>query len=153
MKIVALDPGGTTGIAHTVYDKRSKRFAKIVTSELGPQEHHKELYRFLIDESPHVVVCERFIHQNRKDEDSAAGVGSVELISGEYIGVARLYCDLTDKTVVLQTPAQAKKLWTDDKLKTLDLWIKGSTHKRDAIRHLLYFITVELNSDQYVRML
>lgn len=143
MKIIALDPGGETGVASvTMYE--NGEFSYIHTEDLVG-EHHYMLYNYLYNERPNVIVYERFVYQNRKKK--------VELVSREYIGVVKLYSQVIGTKLAPQMAADAKNLWTDDKLKALGLWVKGSTHQRDATRHLLHFITNTLGNQEYVNEL
>lgn len=144
MKIIALDPGGTTGIAMTMLNTNTTKCGIIITQQLSG-EHHSELYKFLVKESPNVIIYERFLFQNRKQK--------VVLDSCEHIGIAKLYSQLTGKALAPQTAASAKNVWTDDKLKRLCLWEKGKPHAMDAVRHLLYFVTSELGINQYINQL
>jgi hypothetical protein len=129
MNFIALDPGTTTGIA--VFDDE---LDKLDAFQIGPEEHHSELYSLLNGLDPAVVISERFqfrpVDKNRQ---------RIVLDSREYIGVAKLYCQRNRKPFVLQTPAEAKGFWTDDKIRKLDLWIPSHPHAMDATRHLLYY--------------
>jgi hypothetical protein len=96
------------------------------------------------------IVFERFVYQRR---DLTKGV-SLSLKSVEYIGVIRLYAaEHIGVSLHMQTPAQAKNLWTDDKLRKLDLYHRSSPHIRDATRHMLYFLTVTRNNRRWVNLL
>lgn len=144
MKIIALDPGGTTGVATTILSKQTNECSLIFTRQLTGA-HHTDLYKYFINESPNVIVYERFIYQDRKKK--------VSLESVEYIGVAKLYTQLTNKQLAPQMAASAKNLWTDDKVKALGLWQPGQPHAMDAVRHLLLFVTDTLGIQQYVNQL
>jgi hypothetical protein len=141
-RIVALDPGGTTGWA-TWTDGPQEEWS---WGQIGPQEHHKELNDFLglQQTQDFILVCETFDfrqHDNNRTK--------VNLISREYIGVAKLFAaERMSTPVVLQTPAQAKTFVTDEKLKAMDLWVPGKVHARDALRHLItYMVRVQRRYD------
>lgn len=144
MRIIALDPGGTTGVA-TYVDGEWEHF------QIGPEEHHVQLYTFLGEFKPEVIIYERFMYQRR---ELTRGV-SLNLDAVEYIGIVKLYYLLVDWTIelVCQTPHQAKKFWTDDKLKTVGLYITGAPHANDATRHLLYYLVVNRGERQWVMKL
>jgi hypothetical protein len=125
-RIVALDPGGTTGWA---------------TWTDGPQE---EWSWGLQQTQDFTLISETFDfrqHDNNRTK--------VNLISREYIGVAKLFAaERMSTPVVLQTPAQAKTFVTDEKLKAMDLWVPGKVHARDALRHLItYMVRVQRRYD------
>lgn len=42
--------------------------------------------------------------------------------------------------VVYQQPSQAKTVATDKRLRLWKIWIKGSAHKRDAMRHAVVYL-------------
>lgn len=149
LNLVALDPGGTTGIARTMFNKTDGTCGKVYVDELGGA-HHKLLWDFLCKESPDVIIYERFTHQNRQSNDAGAGIGAIDLVSREYIGVARLYAQLTSKKTAPQMPDTGKKLWPDRKVRGLDLWHPGMPHAMDATRHLLYFVTQTLKCNYFI---
>lgn len=145
--IVSLDPGGTTGVAY--YRLPPKRAAKPMPNsmnldfveridglELGPDHHHKELWSYLADLNPDVVICERF------DND---GNPAALLISVEYIAVARLYCQLTKKPFILRSRGFKDVEWLKDmKLKKLGFYVEGKPHRNDATRHLIHYVVCDL---------
>lgn len=136
MRIMAFDPGGTTGIAVFF----ANRFMN--AGQLGPHPHHVDLYNELEQLQPEVVICERFVHRTT--------IG-VDVTALEYIGVITLWCEQNKVHLRMQTPSAAKAFWTDDKLKHLGLWRKGQRHAVDAIRHALTYIMD--NDDFYIRSL
>jgi len=112
--------------------------------QIGPQEHHLALWRFLQKERPDILICESF--QFRQFDGNRTGI---VLISNEYIGIAKLYAETFTEgsfkpQVVFQTASQGKGLMKDDKLKNLSLWFPGEQHARDAARHLVYYMVTKL---------
>lgn len=151
MKILALDPGGSTGYAQ--YD--SERRSWLQGTLRG--EHHIALMNLLMSDNWDVVIYERFLYQRRELD---AGV-SLVLDSVEYIGVIKLYhqsitaahgmvekssdsglhlVQFTVPELVMQAPS-SMQLWDDRKLKAAGLYTTDSPHARDATRHLLYYLT------------
>jgi hypothetical protein len=116
--------------------------------QLGPDQHHLALWKLLTAVNPDVVVCERF-----QSRPNIGGNGTVNLMAPEYIGVAKLYCTSTETDFVLQQPSAAKGLWTDQKIKTLNLWQPNQKHAMDALRHALYYLTVTLQEEHWVQQL
>lgn len=124
---MALDPGGTTGVS-VVTDEDEIKFGR---SQIGGLTHHQVLYDCLTSYQPSVVICESFVYQQRIN---------VNLISVEYIGVVRLWCLQNDCPLEMQHASQVKRLWSDDKIKRMGLWIAGQPHAMDATRHALHFL-------------
>lgn len=138
MRVIAFDPGGTTGIAWESYDRL------IFTDQLKDLDN---IYNILDQNYPEYVVYERF------DFRYGGGRARVDLTAKEVIGVIKLWCIHNHKKPHEQTPSQAKKLWTDDKLRRSDLWRPGMPHAMDATRHVLYFTTVWLGDRYWVERL
>lgn len=140
--IMALDPGGTTGVAIANLDND-----KIMLNgyQIGPHEHHNGLYQKLGDEEPNVVVSESFSFRQHKKTGSGSK-DKVELISREYIGVAKLYCRQFGVTYHEQEPSHAFHFVTDWKLDKLGLLEKkvADRHYHDSMRHLIYYMVVSL---------
>lgn len=152
LRVLAIDPGVTTGLALTnVRDGEVDLNFK--TRELGPHDHHQHLWNLLCHTPPHIIVCERFDY--RVVESKGTKMPGIRLESREYIGVCKLWCQITGMELVMQTPGQAKGLFTDAKLKALGLYQapSGRQHMNDATRHLLYYITVTLKRTDYLAKL
>jgi hypothetical protein len=161
IKILALDPGGTTG-----WCKHVLRSAGVALGTSGAQEgerawaggeltgddHHKTLWKLLTSELPDVVVYEAFNYQIRKSQGTQ--MPGVHLISREYIGVAQLWCQLTGKEIVKQQPSVIGLTWVKDpSLKALGLYNSGEKHRNDATRHMLYYLVHTLGRTSYLSAL
>jgi hypothetical protein len=135
MRIVALDPGGTTGVVayEPGKDLRTEHLASAI-----------EVWAYLNKLYPTRVVFERFAYQRRD---------KVDLTPVEVIGVIKLWCDINDVPYTIQTPSQAKNLWTDGKLKQLGLWEPGKNHAMDAVRHLMYYLIVTKGDRSWLQKL
>jgi hypothetical protein len=145
MLINAFDPGGTTGIAsyylldegrYTTSGGSFDYYEMFNGRQLGPEPHFKELWSYLAMMSPDVIVCEDFLYQVRDNTPT------INLISRDYIGVLRLYCELTRKPLKMQNPNQVKETkWvSDEALKKLNVYQEGCPHQNDATRHLIFFV-------------
>ncbi len=152
--ILVFDPGGTTGVAKYIWDTNSS-IRDIETFSLGPGPHHDELWNCLNNNLPDIIVYERFQYQRRELDKGV----SLVLDSVEYIGILKLFAKYIPPTyqplpasIHEQTPSMAKNLWTDAKLHQLSLW-RSSPHERDAVRHLLYYLTVTLRDQRWIRAL
>lgn len=126
---LAIDPGGTTGMA-CVYYTYDDGPVTWTSWEIGDGEHHARLAAQIDEIDPETIICERFDYRSHMDH--------AELISREYIGVTKLI----RPDVVLQSSSEAMGFGTDDRLRALDLWVPGSEHRRDAYRHLLYWLVI-----------
>lgn len=137
-RIIALDPGGTTGWA--LYDVDSDNNEKWTCGQIGPHEHHDELFSHL--ERLHVqsftVVCESFEFRQNAQRNN------LNLMSKEYIGIVKLFGQQRNVPVVFQTAGQAKPFVTDEKLKIMGHYTPGMKHARDAYRHLILYMVSRL---------
>lgn len=157
MKILALDPGGTTGWAF-YNSSPEKDGINWKQGQIGPQEHHLDLYEFIHDihsiasrcHEPLWLVCESFEYRN--------GLTKAELISNEYIGIAKLSKMTTyDTRVIWQTanmgklrPPKPPKMGSfvqKKHLERLGLWIPNMKHAMDAYGHMLYYVINGGNSE------
>jgi len=137
MRIVALDPGGTTGWASA--NSLALEYYQWQRGQLTG-EHHEELWHLLQVHQPEVLVIERFQYQRR---DMERGV-QLNIDAREYIGVAKLWAKIgacSSVDLVLQTPHQ-RKVFDDEKLKKMSLYLPAMSHAMDATRHLLYYLVV-----------
>lgn len=145
-KILAFDPGGTTGVA---YFGNALSTPKV--SHLGPERHHAQLWALLNNVRPTHVVYETFEFRNR-------GRDNLELISRDYIGIIDLYCDLNPVRVYRQSASQAKGFIPDRgprkdvPIKRLGWYMPAHKHGMDAVRHLIYFITGQDHDFPKLRM-
>lgn len=140
LRIVALDPGGTTGWAYLTQQKPHEEVRRedIQCGQLEGDNHHLQLYNMLgnYQVSDFVLVVEAFEYRNT----SRAGL---VLDSKEYIGVAKLFyferMRKLGQQYQEQSASQAKGFVKDTHIKRLDLWSPGMPHAMDAMRHLIYF--------------
>jgi hypothetical protein len=142
-RIVALDPGGTTGWAYWQDQPNPQNPSQpnFMVGQLGPQEHHQGLYQWLehLHVSDFTVVCESF---EFRQQDVGTRMG-INLMSREYIGVTKLFGQERNAPVVFQTAALGKGFVTDEKLKVMGLWWPGMKHAMDAMRHLIYYMVLK----------
>jgi hypothetical protein len=124
--VVALDPGGTTGVA--IVASANQPWKVEVTQLSG--EHHNSLWNLLITLKPQHIVCESF--ENR-------GQSAAILESREYIGVVKLFSQQTHTPTSWQSASLGKGFWKDNKLQAHGLYAAGLKHARDATRHYLYW--------------
>jgi hypothetical protein len=130
MKILAIDPGGTTGLAWGFLD--GQEGLEFTTEQL--KLAHMGLYNYLVDGEPDWIVYETFEYRNR----ARAGL---ELISAELIGVIKLYLAERDIKVSTQSASEhgaggKKGYYTNQKFKAMGIY-KAKPHEMDALRILL----------------
>lgn len=153
LRIMWIDPGGTTGWATFTAEEMYDPFDKVTRYhkpkfECGQiaddkHEHHQELYNFIgMQQTDHFILgSESFEFRNT----SRTGT---ELISNEYIGVAKLFVAerMPGKRLLLQTASEGKvrnkptAFVKPRNLEKLGLWTPGWDHAMDGYGHLLYYM-------------
>jgi hypothetical protein len=131
VRILAVDPGGNTGLARWADGNWEAWFEDAQTAA---SQVHAELVAGL-----DALVFESFRISAQTAKKTQTG--SLEAI--ELIGIGRYLARQYGTRFVLQSPAEAKIFATDEKLKALGMWTKGVDHPRDATRHLLLFLAKE----------
>lgn len=135
-KLLAIDPGLTCGYAifDTDPDPDDPPYE-------AAQCMDHQVYWLLNAHEPDVVICERFSLRQAKPTD---------LTPVEVIGVVKDWCYRTETELVMQTASQAKHFWTNGRLKTQGIYLRGKGHANDAMRHLLYYILFTLKRDDWL---
>ena len=129
--VVAVDPGGTTGLATAWIDTTLK---DVVARELSPYDAVAFIDELLTQRDVAYVACESFVPR--------PGIRSWQPDAIETIGALRYLCHRTNTPFELQSPADAKRFSTNAKLERLG-WrhpTRGG-HADDALRHLLLLAT------------
>lgn len=134
MRIIAFDPGGTTG--YSVGELRGPDGVLRFTARQYRFDH-MELHKYLVKQDPDWIVCESFEFRNAVKKGT-------ELISCEYIGVIKLYCQEWQIPLSLQTASTVgaggkKGYFSNQKLKDLKFYLPAKLHAMDSLRHLLYW--------------
>lgn len=131
MRILAIDPGGTTGlVVGNLLDNKGG-------FQLYPDQRkllHKGMYDYLVETDPDGIIYESFEYRNRARP-------GLELISAELIGVILLYATQHDKPLRKQTASYAgaggkNGHFNNRKLKALGYY-DSRQHAMDALRHIL----------------
>lgn len=137
-KVLALDPGGTTGWATAVIDYRT-----LETIEAGQVRFEASgLWHFLEGFEPDYIVTESFTYR-------LGGRHGTDLTAVKWIGICELYCMQKDKRLRFQEPSiQGSKTayWNTQKVKDVGLWLPNHPHAMSATKHLLYFLTFKKGS-------
>src|SRR5690349_7480100 len=162
LNVLWFDPGGTTGwccFSTYIIVTREEGCDPVVemngekwnAGELGPGDHHDKMWNLIgtLHADNFVLGYESFEFRQGKQRDN------IVLDSKEYIGVCKLYYQMTNPSVSMylkaQTAADGKGVWyprvpgtskrDGSKLKALGLYTPGSTHMNDAIAHTLQWLT------------
>lgn len=127
MNVLALDPGGTTGVAMTFDDfQRTEDMAYTTIATDDPLK----VWRFVTAYKWNVVLCERFATAGRV---SKYGLGTVEIVGG-----VRSLC-AEHKTPFLYRQPQHRK----SAQKEAKDYLAGRPHvihEEDALAHLLAYL-------------
>jgi hypothetical protein len=96
-----------------------------------------DFWRRLVSIKPRHLIIEDFEFRQGKQKTG------LNLFPVQMIGIARLYSLIgnTQCAVHIQKAAQGKSYYTDNILKSLDLYKRGIPHAIDASRHLLHWFT------------
>jgi hypothetical protein len=144
--VLAVDPGKATGLSVfsfvkgeepemlDAFEAQFDTFAPWIRQWISTRDKYDEFH----------VVCERFTINAQTVKNSQAP------FSLEEIGVLKqimLDEGIDPDTLKMQSPADAKAMWDNPKLKKLGYWHKGGEgHALDSIRHgLLYLIKLGWN--------
>ena len=134
--LLAVDPGKASGIALFEHIKGSDPV--ILWSTEVQQDEYAKTIRSAFDYANEKgvrldIVCERFTINAQTVRNSQAPY------SLEQIGILKqclMDVGLAADTIYFQSPADAKAMFDNPKLKKLDYWYKGGEgHALDAIRH------------------
>ena len=132
-RILALDPGETTGYA--VFD--GIVFIKLGQVNTGHVDTSVIPLRKLFEEvNPDIVVVEEYrVYAWRAKQHSWSSLHTPRLI-----GCIETLCEIHRKPIAMQGAGIVKQFVTNDKLKDWGFYVKGQAHARDATRHACYFI-------------
>lgn len=142
-KLLALDPGETTGYA--VFECSST--SRPLVSESGhlfsnPVEKGIDALGELINRTkPNYIVCEDYKIYGWK----SASHSWSELHTPQLIGCIRMFAYTLKIPFRKEMAQEPKGFVTDDKLRAWGLYIKGKKHARDAIRHGIFFLLFTYN--------
>lgn len=131
-RILALDPGVTTGYAAALYSPG--RLSVAVDEQVWTPHGLYQWLNVYIAESelPTTIIFESFEYRNKPRT-------GLNLTPVELIGVINIFRERYEPFVefVMQSAASGKAFFSDDKLKQLGAYKVGKKHGRDATRHLL----------------
>jgi hypothetical protein len=142
--VLAVDPGKMTGVAFFSWTGNPEEDPVLVYSgEVDEDQYAESIEEFLLkipEYSELKIVCERFTINLQTAKKSQAP------FSLEQIGVLKYLAKKSGVSeIIFQSPADAKSMFDNSKLKKLEFWHRGGEgHALDAIRHgLLLFVKLK----------
>lgn len=120
---IALDPGQTTGVAW-----------RTTSGEIRSLEIPGDEVVVILDGFHKAYGLTEVAYEIFRSRPGPA----VNLSAPHTIGRIMAWCDANGVNVVGQEVAAVKRRVTDDRLREVAGWVRGSTHERDARKHLLY---------------
>ena len=140
MRIMGLDPGETTGA--TIIDIPSHIVSIPLKSEIsnwvqyaGELENWFAIESLIKEFTPDVIVIEEF----RLYADKAKSKIGHDFPEVKIIGQIEMIAQQQNIPIHKQGAGVVKQFYTDERLKSLNMWQSGQRHARDAVRHALYF--------------
>lgn len=162
--IIAVDPGGTTGITRWLGPELQRPGRPEWTQiEIGPCSDAANLKKVMTCLSGHAIAAEPFgpgvmpitiilePFEFRKDDQNR---DKIDYIAGEVVGVVKLWAfERSYVHLVMQGASYGVEgFWSDEKVKQIGLWRPGMRHAMDATKHILMYRTFKLD-DQSLLML
>ena len=137
MRVLAVDPGGTTGFA--LYDGGAQYEVHDAWDKTGQMTALMQVESFLKGSGLDVLVCESFVISMGTMKKTREGSNTAI----EIIGALRWLTWKHEVKFVTQSPADAASFMTPEKLRALGWWTKGSDHARSASKHLALYLVRE----------
>lgn len=141
--VLAVDPGKATGMAFFTMEKGQEP-VMVWSGEFQQDEYAAPIRKELAEAEKNGysvdIVCERFTINAQTVRNSQAPY------SLEQIGILKqcmMDAGMPADDINFQSPANAKAMFTNEKLKKIGYWHKGGEgHALDAIRHgLLHLVS------------
>jgi len=134
--ILAVDPGKATGLSYFIFDGQNDP-EMLWSKEVQQHEYAqpiRDAFRYSQSQGAKLeVVCERFTINAQTVRNSQAP------FSLEQIGILKQIMMDNGRTpdeIFFQSPADAKAMFTNEKIKVLEYWHRGGEgHALDSIRH------------------
>lgn len=146
LAITAVDPGSTTGCARGVVTLGGSIWDALkdiriesweITGDVREQawEIMGEFADWVVEQFPirTILVCESFVL--RKFTSGPSLLDPVRIAAGmEVLALRREGGRWAE--IGYQSPSDAKSFATDARLRSCEQWVRGSEHRRDAVRHV-----------------
>lgn len=136
-RILAFDPGETTGFCCMVTDKENLKIDLVGQIKTWPMEEAvKNFTDIIVKMQPDKVVFESYqVYEWKAEDHSWSQIPTVQVIGCLQTILIQMSIPYTT-----QTAQVAKQFCNDDKLESWGYWFKGIRHARDAVRHACYFL-------------
>lgn len=136
-RLLAFDPGQTTGYSFWLADDKGPAISKCGQLDTWPIENAVKAFTHILDvHDPSQVVFEAYrVYSWKTEEHTWSDVPTLHVI-----GCLETLCIQRGIPFCTQSAQQAKNFVTDDKLKNWNFWERGQKHARDAIRHGFYYL-------------
>jgi hypothetical protein len=156
-RVVAFDPGGTTGWCAMEYRRGAGRDGVLrwKTGSIGGGSDGDALVSVVRGMASVVlkflpnggtVVVEDFVLDKGRASGSRDLLAPVRLTAGLRVelawlaGMGGLEGEGSGWRIELQSAADAKSVVTNKRLRSWGFWVRGSDHERDAVRHALLYV-------------
>lgn len=151
---MGIDPGGTTGLALVVCEKRATLKESLATATglsaievMGDWQHQAEAIggmmvqfrdKSYLEGRSSMICIENFVLRRRQEGGATGNLTSIWVAAGAwgYYRAKRADGDGHEPEVAFPMPSQAKSFATDERLKMWGCYVTGA-HKRDAMRHAI----------------
>lgn len=131
-KLVAFDPGHTTGIA-TFIDGQLQQVDQLATHPMP--DAIDILNQYITEDIDQIVYEDYKVYAWKSDDHKWAS-----LFTPQLLGVIQTLAQLKDIPIYSQMAQQAKGFCSDKILKEWDYYPTSLKHGRDAIRHGCYYL-------------
>lgn len=134
--LMAIDPGETTGIRVFNGIRPIAWYQVICIDTASVSSALEQIEGLLIEHKPEIVVMEEYrVYAHRTRQHAGSDLFTARLIGALEAMLAKHHVNW-----VKQTATQAKKFFTDVKLRAWGYYIPGKKHANDATRHGCYYL-------------
>jgi hypothetical protein len=142
-RILALDPGETTGFAVFDADPNNIDWLEIDQVKTWPEDQAtSNIWELFNRFQPKKLAAESYrVYDWKSDDHKWSSVNTVQIIGCIWtLAQTAPFHHLWQNGIVWQSAQNAKGFWTDDKLREFGVYLPGVKHGRDATRHALHFL-------------
>lgn len=136
--MLSVDPGKATGMCYFTWERGSEP-VMLWSGEYQQEEYAKPIRDAFLYAAEHgatlEIVCERFTinAQTTKNSQAPYSLEQIGILKQILMDNGRAADD-----IYFQSPADAKAMFTNEKIKKLEYWHRGGEgHALDSIRHAL----------------
>ena len=138
-RVLAFDPGETTGWAYFTYGTL-KEAGQISVPVVNEVLHAEEFFYVVTTTDPDVVVVEDYrVYASKAQPHSWNALYTPKLI-GYIQAVCHSRFEVGRQPKMVMQMASSKQFCTNDKLKAWGFYQKANPHANDAVRHGCYYL-------------